>query len=251
VSESPWKVIHGDCLEVLPALPEKSATHIITDPPYHPRVLKNARGLRARGGICARDFGYDSLTADVMKRASAEFGRICDRWCLVFSDAESAPRWATQLAKHGIRPVRIGAWIRLNAAPQFTGDRPAVGYEACAIGHAPGRSWWRGGGSPALWHHSIVNGNSSDRNHPTPKPLPLMLELVEQFTDPGDLVLDPFCGSGTTGVACLRLGRRFIGIEKDAGFARIATERLEAEGQGLTLRAARAGQMPLFAKAVP
>jgi site-specific DNA-methyltransferase (adenine-specific) len=78
-----------------------------------------------------------------------------------------------------------------------------------------------------------------------------MLELVELFTDAGELVLDPFCGSGTTGVACLRLGRRFIGIEKDEGFARIATERLEAESQGLTLRAARAGQMPLFAKAVP
>ena len=74
-----------------------------------------------------------------------------------------------------------------------------------------------------------------------------MLELVELFTDPGDLVLDPFCGSGTTGVACLRLGRRFIGIEKDAKYAAIARERLEAETNGLSLRDARAGQIGMFA----
>ena len=74
-----------------------------------------------------------------------------------------------------------------------------------------------------------------------------MLELVELFTDPGDLLPDPFCGSGTTGVACLRLGRRFIGIEKDAKYAAIARERLEAETNGLSLRDARAGQIGMFA----
>jgi site-specific DNA-methyltransferase (adenine-specific) len=73
-----------------------------------------------------------------------------------------------------------------------------------------------------------------------------MLELVADFTDPGDLVLDPFCGSGTTGVACLRLGRRFIGVEKDATYAAVARERLEAEARGLTLRDARAGQTSIF-----
>ena len=79
----------------------------------------------------------------------------------------------------------------------------------------------------------------------------LMLELVELFTDPGDLVLDPFAGSGTTGVACLRLGRRFIGIERDAKYAAVARERLVAESQGLSLRDARAGQQSLFGEAQP
>jgi DNA modification methylase len=73
-----------------------------------------------------------------------------------------------------------------------------------------------------------------------------MIELVELFTDPDEIILDPFAGSGTTGVACLRLGRRFIGIEKDAKYAAIARERLTAESQGLTLRDARAGQQSLF-----
>jgi site-specific DNA-methyltransferase (adenine-specific) len=132
--------------------------------------------------------------------------------------------------------------------PQFTGDRPGTGFEAATICHAPGKMRWNGGGHAAIWTHAARYGcNTQEPNgHPTPKPIDLMLELVELFTDPDEVVLDPFCGSGTTGVACLRLGRRFIGIEKDAGFAQVARERLEAESQGLTLRAARAGQMPLF-----
>jgi len=73
-----------------------------------------------------------------------------------------------------------------------------------------------------------------------------MLELVEAFTDPDEIVLDPFAGSGTTGVACLRLGRRFIGIERDEKYAAAATERLAAESKGLDLRAARAGQLSLL-----
>jgi site-specific DNA-methyltransferase (adenine-specific) len=82
--------------------------------------------------------------------------------------------------------------------------------------------------------------------HSTEKPIALMLELVRLFTDPGELVIDPFAGSGTTGVACVRLGRRFAGAELDPAMAKIARERLAAETDGLSLGAARAGQTPLF-----
>jgi site-specific DNA-methyltransferase (adenine-specific) len=78
-----------------------------------------------------------------------------------------------------------------------------------------------------------------------------MLELVSLFTDPGDLVLDPFCGSASTGVACLRLGRRFIGIEREQKWAELSRERLRAEQDGSTLKAARAGQGALFAEVKP
>ena len=109
--------------------------------------------------------------------------------------------------------------------------------------HRPGRKRWNGGGSRAFWSFCVEH---EDRVHPTQKPLALMLRLVEQFTDPGDVVLDPFCGSGTTGVACLRLGRRFVGVERDERYAALARERLLAESSGLTLRAARAGQVALL-----
>ena len=97
-----------------------------------------------------------------------------------------------------------------------------------------------------MWTHGHQSDGPNARVHETQKPESLMLELVELFTDPGDIVLDPFCGSGTTGVACLRLGRRFIGIEKDAKYAAVARERLTAESQGLSLRDARAGQLSLL-----
>lgn len=147
--------------------------------------------------------------------------------------------------------MRIGQWVKEGAAPQFTGDRPANGCEACIVSHAKGRKRWNGGGLPALWRHPIRaleakrTGDGRDE-HITPKPIGLMLELLEQFTDADEIVLDPFAGSGTTGVACLRLGRRFIGVEKDAKYAAVARERLSAESQGLTLRDARAGQQSLF-----
>ena len=153
------------------------------------------------------------------------------------------------MTRAGLRYKRTGAWHRIGGAPQFSGDRPASGFEAITICHAKGRSKWNGGGHAALWSHPIVSnrlGQRGSRLHTAQKPLSLMLELVDLFTDPGDLILDPFSGSGTTGVAAIRLGRRYIGIEMDEVYAVTSRERLAAEVQGLDLRAARAGQLGLF-----
>lgn len=235
------RVIEGNCLDILPTMPESSVAHVIADPPFTQRVSSNARGFRGNGTFVPF-ITFDGIDGQEPKIA-AECLRVAQRWTLLFCAFEQLGPYS---AAADTSWVRSGVWRKPDSAPQFTGDRPGMCGEAIAIMHKPGRKKWNGGGSPAFWTHCYER----DRNgHPTPKPL--MLELVELFTDPGDLILDPFCGSGTTGVACLRLGRRFIGIEKDAGFARIAQERLEAESQGLTLRAARAGQMPLFAKANP
>ena len=73
-----------------------------------------------------------------------------------------------------------------------------------------------------------------------------MMDLVSDFTDPGDLVWDPYCGSATTGVACLRLGRRFLGHEIQPHYAEIAARRLQSEDRGLTLAQADSGQGSVF-----
>lgn len=153
--------------------------------------------------------------------------------------------WQNALTEAGHSARRIGVWVKPDAMPQFSGDRPGMGYESIVFTHAKGRSAWNGGGRVGVFTHN-KNTPGGAHDHETQKPLPLMLELVELFTDPGDLVLDPFCGSGTTGVACLRLGRRCIGIEKDARYAQVARDRLAAESRGLTLSAARAGQTSIF-----
>lgn len=170
--------------------------------------------------------------------------RIAKRWMVAFCQVEAAVKWSEALQAGGAKTKRIGVWIKPDGMPQFSGDRPGMGYESIVFAHAKGRSTWNGGGRVAVFTHNKHNPDSA--GHETQKPLSLMLELVELFTDPGELVLDPFCGSGTTGVACLRLGRRFIGIERDEKYAAVARERLEAESKGLTLRDARAGQLSLL-----
>jgi len=256
-----WCVVHGDNAEVLPTLPDRSVAHVITDPPYSEHTHAK---VRRGGSVHAADdetpgkpkratvstsvvLGFDALKVGQREALAREFARICRRWVLAFSDQEGAGDWMrANLAAH-LDHVRIGQWIKVGATPQFTGDRPATGSEAVVIAHPRGRKRWNGGGSHAVWTHAVETGG--DRAHTTQKPLPLMLELVDLFTDPDDLILDPFAGSGTTGVACLRLGRRFIGIERDAAYAAVARERLLAEERGLSLRAARAGQQSLFGDA--
>lgn len=254
-----WQVIHGDCREVLPTL--DAVDHVITDPPYSEHVHKlQRRMLRGSGGRADADglkrgevgfapLGFEALNDETRVTCATEFSRLVRRWCLVFSDQESQTLWIDDLVIAGMKHIRCGAWVKLCGQPQLSGDRPAVGHEAIEVAHASkGRCRWNGGGLPAVWAFAIATdrNGTGDRVHTTQKPLDLMLRLVEQFTDPDDLVLDPFCGSGTTGVACLRLGRRFIGIERDGKYAAVARERLEAESQGLTLRDARAGQLPMF-----
>ena len=125
--------------------------------------------------------------------------------------------------------IRIGVWIKPNGAPQFTGDRPGTGWEAVLILHRKGRKHWNGGGRHAVWSHPIAHGN-----HPTENPVQLLVQWVMDFTDVGETILDPFMGSGTTGVAAIQLGRKFIGIEREPKYFDIACQRIEqavAQGQ--------------------
>ena len=122
-----------------------------------------------------------------------------------------------------LRFIRFGIWLKPNGAPQFTGDRPAQGWEAVAILHrVGGRMQWNGGGHKAVWSCNKENGP-----HPTMKPLALLVEWIRLFSNENETILDPFMGSGTTGVAAVRLNRRFIGIEIDPTYFEIAKERIQ------------------------
>lgn len=91
----------------------------------------------------------------------------------------------------------------------------------------PGPVKWNGGGATKnVFEYPIVGGDERTE-HPTQKPLALMMDLVRLVTEPGDTVLDPFAGSGTTLAAAAKLGRRYIGIEREASYIPIIEERLE------------------------
>lgn len=246
-----WAVICADNSEVLPLLGDKSVDHVITDSPYAAAAMKNARSAESikkrRDGV-VYDFGYSALTDSQRDAVSEQIARVVRRWVVSWCDIESAGSWRETLTAHGLRYIRTAAWFRENGAPQFSGDRPAQDIEACVIAHAAGEKLrWNGGGRGGSAKGPIVNSQADEREHSSPKPLWLMERQILDFTDPGDLVLEPYAGSGTTMAAALRNGRRAIGIEIDCAFAKLAHDRCASEDRGQSLREYRAGQLHMFA----
>lgn len=250
----------GDCREVFHEIDRVAA--VITDPPYSEHVHSAARSSRMqssndRGGRYGADtrrnvdLGFEHLSEDLRIECAQQFARIAERWILVFSDVESDHLWRSDLISAGVDYVRTGAWIKVGSTPQFSGDRPATGFESVTICHPKGRKRWNGGGGHAVWTHPIVldRARTGARLHTTQKPIELMLQLVGLFTDPGEIVFDPFMGSATTGAAALQLGRKFIGIEQDERYFDISCRRLEqavAQGQLFTPAPANQVQEPLL-----
>jgi site-specific DNA-methyltransferase (adenine-specific) len=227
-------IYHGDCREVLPTL--GPVEHVITDPPYsehvHAKSRAGARVLAADGHAAsfsrAADFGFEAMTEALRIEVARNVHHLVRRWVLVFSDVESSHLWRDRLTQTGLDYCRTGAWVKVGATPQFTGDRPAAGFEAITICHPKGKKRWNGGGSHAVWSVPIVlnRGGNDPRLHTTQKPEALMLSLVSLFSDDGETILDPFMGSGTTLAAAKRIGRRAIGIERDERYCEVAAKRL-------------------------
>lgn len=102
-----------------------------------------------------------------------------------------------------------------------------MGYESIAVAYAgKSRSKWNGGGRHGVFIFP-QRDNNQPKLHMTQKPIKLMHELINLFTNEGETVLDPFMGSGTTGVACKNMDRKFIGIEINEKFFSIACKRIE------------------------
>lgn len=244
-------IYHGDCREILAAL--ESADHTISDPPYsrdvyvrltqpnthagsetHKRLSVPAVGKQGRAIHDLKDGALARMAAgdighidEMLDEVAVHIARLTRRWALVFSDVETTHRWKAALEAGGMRYARTGAWVKPDAMPQMTGDRPAVGFEPATICHAKGPMRWNGGGKPAVWTHGTCKVDRPA--HPCPKPESLMLELVHLFSDHGETILDPFMGSGTTLVAAKRLGRKGIGIELEEKYCEIAASRLSQE----------------------
>jgi site-specific DNA-methyltransferase (adenine-specific) len=211
---------YGDCFapDGLPAVADRSVDVIITDPPFDERTHRAAieTGQRIEGKrSVAGTLPFPALDPAMLVILAQHFARIARRWIMIFSSERQTEAWAGALESAGARFVRMGLALRTNPRPQFTGDRPAPPCDFLVIAHASGegRMRWNGRGRPGKWDAPPAWRDTRKTIHPTQKSLALMRSLVSDFSDAGELVCDPFAGSGSTAVACKELGRRFLGWE--------------------------------------
>lgn len=228
-------VYHANCLDVLPTLAARSVDLVLTDPPYAEETHSGARthakegkpskatGKRRLIGKPEKLISFDSMSGQQIRDAFGALGRVANGWVVSTVDWRHAsdlerrpPDW--------LRFVRLGVWVKPNGMPQISGDRPGTGWEAIVHLHRlGGRMRWNGGGRNAVYTHNIETRG----NYPSAKPESLIAELMLLFSNPGDLVLDAFCGGGTTLWVAKQLGRRAIGIDISEEACEKTVRRLE------------------------
>ena len=213
----PDVVLHlGDCLEFLRMLDSGGIDAVVTDPPCGIALKSHGQLFRSAGAI------QGDANAEL---AECAYGMCADRgWpvAMFFSPY----RWFTngwRNAPGWEKGIHVGAG----------GDRKTCWKrDVEMIGIAFNRPL-NGARESSVLRFNAISPNFVGVVHPAEKPLPLMRYLIEKLTQPGDTVLDPFMGSGTTGVACVQTGRRFIGCEIDPAYFAIAQQRIaQAQGAG-------------------
>lgn len=224
---------HADCLTVLRR--RLSYHHCITDPPYEEtihRVKKpRARKLRLDTGPELKPVSFASVT-ELRPALMPLIARDCTGWFIAFCTPEGIAPWRDAIETAGARYKRACFWHKPDAAPQFNGQGPGYSVEPFVTAWCgKGFSKWSGGGRGNYFRH---NTNNPDRHgeHATEKPIALMMNLIELFTYPGETILDPCLGSGTTAIAALALGRRFIGIDSDKRSFDLACARIRSMPMG-------------------
>lgn len=238
-------VVQANVLTLPPAF-AADADVMIVDPPYSPRVHRKATSMGSNGrGGRKRDLGFNHISPELMLHIARMAAQV-RRWSCIFSDVESVGVWRAALEGFGceyVRPVYTGEivecggtvpWLRWSQ-PQLSGDRPCTGAEMIIVAHAPranqggGKMHWNGPGSRTEYRAKSLRG--ADK-YSCEKPLDLMLALVSDFSDPGETVLDPCAGMGTTCVAAALLGRNSLGLERKAQIARWADTRVQDTALG-------------------
>jgi len=224
----------GDALQIAPTL--GCVDHIFTDPPYE-KMTQAAIGSVPKGNLkgaskrLGRKLGFDPI--DEIRGKVVEIGEQSEGWFIAFCTPEGVGRWADAINESPLKYKRACVWVKPDSTPQFNGQGPAQGYECfvCAW-NGSGHARWNAGGKRGVYTH-CVNNSERHGEHPTEKPRRLMAEIIGDFTNDGETILDPFMGSGTTGVAAVQMGRDFIGIEHEPRYFDIACKRIEdAQRQG-------------------
>jgi len=206
----------GDCLERMADIPDGSVDCVATDIPYN-EVNRKSSGLRNLDKGAADDSEFD------LDRFIAESTRVCSGSFYVFCGIKQISR-ITELFNDAKLTTRLGVWHKTNPSPMNGTRLWLSGVEACVFARKANASFNEHCQS-AVWSCSSQRG----KIHPTQKPIDLFKRLIEASSNPNDLILDPFGGSGTTAIAAERTGRRWICIEREPSYYYPAVGRVWGE----------------------
>lgn len=195
----------GDCLEFMRQMKDNEVDVIVADPPYG--IGESRAKVMSRGKLATPiDYGDFSWDAERLDRTYFDQMRRVAAEQVIFGGnyyTDYLPATASWIV-----------WDKVNGSNDFADCELAWTSHKKAV-----RQY------TYMWN-GMIKQMPEERYHPTQKPLSLMIWVIENYTKPGDLVCDPFMGSGTTCVACLKTGRRFVGIERDPGYFKIAEKRI-------------------------
>ena len=201
-------LLQGDCLDILPALDKVDA--VVTDPPYG--IGEAAGANKSRGKLAvARDYGSSDWDDKPIDAELMQMVRGAGRWQIIFGgNYYSCPPAKCWLV-----------WDKMNGASDFADCELAWTNLPKAVRLIQYR-----------WNGMLRQNNEPRGDHPTQKPIGVMRWCIDHLPNT-EAILDPFMGSGTTGVAAVQMGRKFIGIEREPKYFDIACNRIEeAQRQG-------------------
>lgn len=223
--ENVW-LMFGDCLERMKEIPDGSVDMVLTDPPYN-ISRKNNFHTMGRAGI---DFGEWDKGFDLFSYIE-NIPRILhkDGCAIIFNAWKNIGEIARCGESHGLVIKDMLRWEKSNPMPRNRDRRYITDYEVAVWLTMPNAKWTFNRQDVAFQRPCFkgsLTPASEKTGHTTQKPEYLMEQLLAIHTNVGDTVCDPFMGSGTTGVACNNLERRFIGIEMDEGYFNTAKKRI-------------------------
>jgi modification methylase len=245
------QVMVGDCLDMLRQLPPASVHAIFADPPYNLQLKGDL--VRPEGGLVdgvddAWDRfdgfpAYDSFTRAWLTECRRVLRKDGTIW--VIGAYHNVFRLGTALQDLGYWILNDVVWRKSNPMPNFRGRRFTNAHETLIWASRGPESRYKFNYAamkalnddvqmrsdwliPLCTGHERLRDETGKKLHPTQKPEALLHRVILSCTAPGEVVLDPFMGSGTTAAVARRLGRRFIGIERDEAYAEAARARIEA-----------------------
>ena len=243
------EVLAGDCIQIMRSLPEASVDLIFADPPYNLQ-LKGELHRPDNSRVDAVDdhwdqfasfAAYDAFTRDWLAAARRLLKPDGAIW--VIGSYHNVFRLGTALQDQGFWLLNDVIWRKSNPMPNFRGKRLTNAHETLIwAGKSEAskytfnyealkalndgiqmRSDWV---LPICTGHERIKDEHGDKAHPTQKPESLLHRVIIGTTHPGDVILDPFFGTGTTGAVARMLGRDFIGIEREAAYRQVAEDRI-------------------------